>query len=97
MIVASATCAYPQTLESLPSYQPEQKVSGVIRNFGITMEGMVKIWEEGFRKYHPDVRFEDTLHNASGIAGLFTKVADIGTSGREPVLTDLLPTNGGSG
>jgi len=97
MIVATATCAYTQTLESLPPYQPEQKVSGIIRNFGIKMEGMVKIWEEGFRKYHPNIRFEDTLIMPSGIAGLFTGVADIGTSGREPVLTDPLPTNGGSG
>ncbi|MDD3178958.1 MAG: hypothetical protein PHQ04_01260 [Opitutaceae bacterium] len=75
-------------LEALPSYQPEQKVSGVIRQFGSKMRGMVKIWEEGFRQYHPEVRFEDVFHEAAGIAGLYTNVADVGTSGREPVLTE---------
>src|SRR5258708_5231493 len=84
----AASHAYAQAPDDLPPYKPEQKVSGVIRNFGIKMEGMVKLWEEGFRKYHPDVRFEDNLNNASAVAGLFSGVADVGTSGREPVLTE---------
>jgi phosphate transport system substrate-binding protein len=50
--------------------------------------GMAQIWEEGFRQRQPDVRFEHTLNAASAMAGLFTNVADIGMSGREPVLTE---------
>ena len=73
---------------ALRSYEPGPKIPGVIRQFGSKMRGMMKIWEEGFRQYHPEIQFEDVFHEASGIAGLYTNVADIGTSGREPVLTE---------
>ena len=74
--------------EALPSYRPDKEVSGTIRFFGVSLAGMIKAWEDGFHRYHPDVRFEDTFTNASAMAGLFTGVADIGVSGREPVLTE---------
>jgi phosphate transport system substrate-binding protein len=83
-----------QNLESLPSYKPEQKVSGVIRNFGSDLNGQVKIWEEGFRKFHPEVSFEDKFPSSdAATAGLLSGVADIGTTGREPVLTEFLAFN----
>jgi phosphate transport system substrate-binding protein len=69
-------------------------VSGVIRNFGSDLGGMVKVWEEGFRKYHPEARFEDKFPTSDGaVGGLISGVADIGTSGREPVLTEFLSFN----
>lgn len=90
----SATCVYTQDLSSLPSYKPEQKVTGVIRNFGSDLAGMVKVWEEGFRKYHPGVQFDDKFPSSDGaVGGLISGVADIGTSGREPVLTEFLSFN----
>jgi phosphate transport system substrate-binding protein len=48
------------------------------------MSGVLRLWEEGFRKHHPEIRFHDELHGtASGIAGLYTGVADIALMGRE--------------
>ena len=48
-----------QTLDELPAYQPEGKVSGVIRTWGhVFVKDAMKNWEEGFKKFHPDARFE---------------------------------------
>jgi len=48
------------------------------------MSGVLRLWERGFRKRHPDIRFQEQLHGtASGIAGLYTGVADIALMGRE--------------
>ena len=48
------------------------------------MSGVLRLWEHGFSKQHPDVQFRDELHGtASGIAGLYTGVADIAVMGRE--------------
>src|SRR5258706_9129828 len=80
-----------QSPESLSPYKPEEKVSGVIRIFGSDLAGMVKLWEEGFRKQQPEIRFEDKFPSSdAATAGLLSGVADIGTSGREPVLTEFL-------
>jgi phosphate transport system substrate-binding protein len=87
-LALAAPAVHAQGPGSLPAYEPAQTVSGVVRNFGIKLKGLMKTWEDGFRRYHPDVRFDDTLEDAAGMAGLFTRVADIGVSGREPVLTE---------
>jgi phosphate transport system substrate-binding protein len=45
---------------------------------------MMKLWEEGFQKYHPGVRFEDRLvTSAAAIAGLYAQRADLGVLARE--------------
>ena len=94
MAMITATCVSAQTPESLPQYKPEQKVSGVIRVFGSNLSGMVKLWEDGFRRFHPDARFEDKFPSSdAATAGLVSGVADVGTTGREPVLTEYLAFN----
>src|SRR5262249_28114521 len=48
-------------LDDLPSYKPEQKVSGTIRVWGsgyFAQGSLGAFWEEGFRKYHPDIKFD---------------------------------------
>lgn len=69
-------------LSDLPVYQPQQKVSGVIRQWGSNYfqhGSLGKAWEEGFRKHHPDVRFEDDLRTTlNAIPGLTFGLADIG-------------------
>ena len=78
-------------LTGLPSYQPEQRVSGTIRSFGFSLGGMMPIWEEGFRKYHPEIRFDDKFPSGDvAIAGLVSGVSDLGPQGRELVLTENL-------
>ncbi len=70
---------------ALPSYQPEAKVTGVITSWGhVFMQDVMKNWEQGFRKYHPDVRFADNLVSSAAATGaLFTHTADLGFVGRE--------------
>ena len=70
---------------ALPAYQPARQVSGTIRSWGHGfLRPMMKLWEEGFQKYHPDVRFEDRLAtSAAAIAGLYAQRADLGVLARE--------------
>ena len=77
--------AHAQDLDSLPRYQPQQQVTGVIRSWGHGyLRAMMGYWEKGFRKFHPDVRFEDTLvSSAAAMAGLYSDRADIGVLARE--------------
>jgi phosphate transport system substrate-binding protein len=89
--VLAAAGAQAQNVESLSPYRPEQQVSGTIRQFGSPLSGMVQAWEEGFRKLQPAVSFEDKFPSSDGaVGGLIAGVSDIGTSGREPMLTEYL-------
>jgi phosphate transport system substrate-binding protein len=90
-IALTVTAIRAENLSELPEYQPEQKVSGTIRSFGFSLGGMMPVWEEGFRKYQPDIRFEDKFPSGdAAIAGLVSGVADLGPQGRELVLTEHL-------
>lgn len=81
---------YKSVINELPEYHPKSKLSGTITTWGHGsfhtdfMGGMVRSWEEGFRKYHPDVKFEDRLHGtASAIGALYGGVGDLAIMGRE--------------
>lgn len=77
--------------DGLPAYVPQEKVSGVIRNYGNGYAGLLKKWEEGFRKYHPAIRFDDTLPTSdAAFPALITGVTDLATNGSEPALTETL-------
>jgi len=69
---------------ALPDYHPSQQVSGTIRVSGNDrMAALLQRWESGFRRYHPDVRFERWLKGtASGIYGLEMRTADLALMGR---------------
>lgn len=44
---------------ALPAYKPVQGVSGTIKSVGSdTMNNLMSLWSEGFRKYYPAVRVE---------------------------------------
>lgn len=72
------------TLDDLPEYKPEQKVSGTIRVWGsgyFAQGNLGNYWEEGFRKYHPDVKFEYHFKApALSIPALSMGMADIAPS-----------------
>jgi phosphate transport system substrate-binding protein len=77
-------------VESIPGYQPEQSVSGVIRLWGHGnvklpwLKQLVGFWEDGFRRYQPGVRIQAELHGtSSAIPALFTGVGDIAILGEE--------------
>jgi phosphate transport system substrate-binding protein len=79
-----------QDLQQLPDYHPDRPLSGTIRNYGAGFGGLLQRWEDGFRRYHPDIRFENKLPGSDGAtAALVAGIADIGASGREPMLVEL--------
>ncbi len=78
-------------LDDLPHYKPEQEVGGTIRNFGFGLGGVLKLWEDDFRKIHPRIRFDDKLPTSdAAIPALVTGVADLAPDGGEATLTENL-------
>ena len=90
--VLNVAAAESWDLSELPAYEPQQLVSGVIRNYGIDYAGTLQKWEEGFRARQPGVRFDDKFpgSDAAIIGGLVSGVADLATNGREPMLIEYL-------
>ncbi len=70
--------------ELLPQYRPAQQLTGEIRLWGSnSMLPLMKLWEAGFRKYEPNIVFENDLKGtASAQFGLFESVADLAVSAR---------------
>jgi phosphate transport system substrate-binding protein len=71
-------------LSDLPAYQPEAKVSGSIKIYGLnylTDGNLGKYWDEGFRKFYPGAKLEFYTPTALvAIPGLYFGLADIGAS-----------------
>jgi len=90
--LAASTPAHADfDLSGLPAYQPAQKVSGTIRNFGFGLGGVLKLWEEGFRSIQAGVTFEDKLPTSdAAIPALVTGVTDLAPDGGEPAITEAL-------
>ena len=89
-IMFAAMCARAQNRDTLPAYQPQQRVTGTIRLWGHGsperdfMGELVKYWQEGFRKHHPDIRFENRMYGtASAIGALYTGAGDVAILGEE--------------
>lgn len=80
-------------LSGLPAYTPSAPMRGVIRQWGsnyLKDSPLQGYFEEAFRKHHPDVRFENTLDSTFiGMAGLYTKQADLAPMGRRPTWDEL--------
>ena len=70
--------------QSLPDYKPAKHLTGEIRLWGSpSMLPMMKLLEDGFRKYEPDVVFDNNLRStATTQFGLFESVADLAVSAR---------------
>jgi len=80
-----AACAFAQEPDALPDYHPKRQVSGTIRSWGNPhMAGVLQRWQEGFRRYQPQVIFTDTLYStATAQFGLQEWVADLAVMGRQ--------------
>ena len=92
VLTATARAANPPALDpSLGPYQAQGEVSGVIRCYGFGLGGVLQQWEEGFRRIHPGIRFEDHLPTSdAAIPALVTGVADLAPDGGEATLTETL-------
>ena len=82
IVVLVAISAFGQ---QSPDRQPEEQFSGTIRSWGSAqMAELMALWEAGFRRHHPAVRFEDKLKGTvSGMGGLYGGVTDLSLMGRE--------------
>lgn len=90
-LLTGALQAHADAQAQLPAYQPEQQVSGTIRNFGFGLGGVLKEWEDGFHQVQPGVRFDDKLPTSdAAIPALVTGVADLAPDGGEATLTENL-------
>ena len=71
-------------LSDLPAYKPEQQITGTIRQWGSNYfadSPLGKKWEEGFKKFHPGVVFEDELKTTLvAIPALTLGLSDLGPS-----------------
>lgn len=80
-------------LSGLPSYAPQQRVSGTLRQWGnnyLKDSGLIEVWENGFRKHHPGIRFQDNLaSSAVGFPGLVSDAADLAPMGRQALWDEL--------
>ncbi|MEZ5532143.1 MAG: substrate-binding domain-containing protein [Steroidobacteraceae bacterium] len=80
-------------LDGLAPYVPHQRVSGTIRQWGnnyLKDSGLMEVLEAGFRKHHPDVRFEDNLASSSvAFPGLISGAADLAPMGRQALWDEL--------
>ncbi len=87
--------AYTQEfdLSGLPEYKPSAPLKGVIRQWGsnyLADSPLEGYFEEAFRKYHPEVRFENNLSSTFvAMAGLYTRQADLAPMGRRPTWDEL--------
>ena len=80
-------------LNVLPEYKPTQTMSGTIRQWGsnyLADSTLEKSFEDGFHKYHPNVKFENNLGSTFiGIAGLYAKRAELAPMGRRATWDEL--------
>jgi phosphate transport system substrate-binding protein len=80
-------------LSGLPRYQPVGQLSGTLRHWGsnyLADGELARYFEEGFRHYYPDVRFEDNLKSTFiGMASLYMHRADIAAMGRRATWDEL--------
>jgi len=80
-------------LNALPEYKPTQTMSGTIRQWGsnyLADSTLEKSFEDGFHKYHPNVKFENNLGSTFiGIAGLYAKRAELAPMGRRATWDEL--------
>lgn len=92
LIALIAPSCRAQDINSLPPYQSKETVSGTVRIWGDDrMEILMSYWQEGFRKFHPDVRFETKLMGTgTGMAGLYTGVADLALMGRDSTSSEIM-------
>lgn len=77
---------------SLPLNEPVRAASGTIRIRGNDrMEKLMKYWQEGYRRSHREMQFDTSLiGTGTGMAGIYTAVADLALMGREATPSEIM-------
>jgi phosphate transport system substrate-binding protein len=94
LITLTTLCALlsvnAQSSDSLPAYRPQQIVTGTLRLWGHGsprtdfMGKLVKLWQDGFRRHHPGIQFDNRMYGtASAMGALYTGAGDLAILGRE--------------
>lgn len=74
------------------AFKPAPLQPATIRSWGDdAMRGVMRGWEQAFRRYHPEITFEDTLlGSGSGMAGTITGVSDMSLMGRPVTANEVI-------
>lgn len=88
----AANGGYAAQQDMLPAYPPATIETGVIRSWGnLAMRGTMTVWEQAFRKHHPEITFEDTLlGTATSMAGIITSTSDLSLMGRSATVNEII-------
>jgi phosphate transport system substrate-binding protein len=55
------------------------------------MRGTMTVWEQAFRRYHPEIGFQDTLlGTATSMAGIITGTSDLSLMGRPVTVNEVI-------
>jgi phosphate transport system substrate-binding protein len=99
-LLMPAACAQSYDLSTLPAYPAnadKPQIHGVIRIHGTELtQHLIHLWEDGFLKLHPLVRFGDYML-PSGFSGLTAGTADINVMGHTAWRSDLTAFEGAFG
>ena len=92
LLVFAACGAAKAQRAMLPEYKPATIEAGVIRSWGdASMRGTMNKWEQAFRKYHPQTKFEDRLlGTATSMAGIITSTSDLSLMGRPATANEII-------
>jgi phosphate transport system substrate-binding protein len=87
LAVAGCSCGFAQQ-----AYSPSPLQPGVIRSWGDdAMRGTMTVWERAFRRYHPEITFEDKLlGTATSMAGIITGTSDLSLMGRPTTVNEVI-------
>jgi len=79
------------SVADLPAYEPQVQVSGTIRSYGFGFGGILVKWQEDFKRFHPEIVFENTLPTSdAAFPALVTYSTDLAPNGSEPAITETL-------
>jgi phosphate transport system substrate-binding protein len=97
LLLAAAPLTLPHAMliaqdEQLPSFTPSPLKASVVRSWGNdAMRPTLVAWEQAFRKYHPEITFDDKLYGSdTGMAGIITGVSDLALMGRPVAANEVI-------
>jgi phosphate transport system substrate-binding protein len=90
--LAAAMCSACGVCVAQQAFVPKPPEAGVIRSWGDdAMRATMAAWEQGFRRYHPEITFEDKLMGtATSMAGIITSTSDLSLMGRPVTVNEVI-------